>query len=256
MNLIRKVKEKFQKFAWTHGFSCDVCKAELFEYPKRRFCKACEEKMYRNDGKICEKCGRKTVTDGVCLTCKSLFPRFAVGISPFLYQGQSAELINRLKKGNRTLAPYFSEKMADVLLSRKEVWAEETENSKQTLWIIPVPMTAERMRERGFNQAELLAYGVAKRLEEEGICVELRKDILEKKRDSKQQKHASYRERFENVAGVYRIAKRAECRGKSVILVDDIMTTGATGSECASRLYTAGAKQVVFLTATSLPERK
>jgi predicted amidophosphoribosyltransferase len=65
-----------------------------------------------------------------------------------------------------------------------------------------------------------------------------------------------YVSRMENVAGAYHVHQRKECRGRTIVLVDDIMTTGATGSECASRLQSADAAAVVLLVSAALPEQK
>ena len=122
--------------------------------------------------------------------------------------------------------------------------------------MIPVPLTEERKRERGFNQAEELTETLCKRLRESGYQAELDTELLQKTRETLQQKHMGYKERQENVAGAYHVHKRKECKGRTIVLVDDIMTTGATGSECAARLFGAGAEEVIFLVAASLPELK
>ena len=107
-----------------------------------------------------------------------------------------------------------------------------------------------------FTERVLHLDKVKKFLQDKGYRVELREDILLKQRDTAQQKHMDFASRMENVAGAYHIAKRKECRGRTVLLIDDILTTGATGSECASRLLAAGAERVLFLTGASLPEQK
>ena len=112
------------------------------------------------------------------------------------------------------------------------------------------------MRERGYNQAALLAERLEELLHEKGYRVELRIDVLVKTRETAQQKHMGSSSRALNVAGAYHIHDRKGCRGRTVVLVDDIMTTGSTGSECASRFISAGAEQVIFLTGASLPEQK
>lgn len=64
------------------------------------------------------------------------------------------------------------------------------------------------------------------------------------------------KERFENVRGAYRVHKRSVCENRTIVVFDDIMTTGATGDECARILAAAGAKRVIFVTATSVPAKK
>ena len=237
-----------------NGFACDGCGAEIFDYPIHRLCENCEEKMCRNDGRVCPKCGRKTVAEGVCLSCKSRLPHFTRGIAPFVYRGETASFINRVKNGNPMLAPYFAERMAECLIEKYE--KIERFSSEEKLLVIPVPLTEERKRERGFNQAEELTETLCKRLRESGYQAELDTELLQKTRETLQQKHMGYKERQENVAGAYHVHKRKECKGRTIVLVDDIMTTGATGSECAARLFGVGAEEVIFLVAASLPELK
>ncbi len=256
MEWFERLKKRIRGWAGERGFTCDGCGKELFDYPAHRLCEACEDTMRFNDGRTCEKCGRKTVADGVCLSCKSRVPRFTKGISPFVYWGESAAFINRIKNGTPSLAWYFAEKMASCLIERCADMQAFLGEGEDILLLIPVPLTKARLRERGYNQAALLAEEIASVLTKQGYRVELREDILEKTRDTAQQKHMGYVARMENAAGAYHIHKRKECRGRTVVLVDDIMTTGATGSECASRLLSACAEKVFFAVAAARPEQK
>jgi ComF family protein len=176
-------------------------------------------------------------------------PRFTKGFSPFIYRGESAALVNRLKNGNPVLAAYFGEKMADYFLQFKEA-------AEGDFLLLPLPLSEERKRERGYNQAEELAYFLRKELNKAGVKTEYRADVLQKRKDTLPQKQMRAGERAKNVEGAYHVHLRTACRGKTVLLVDDIITTGATGSECAARLLAAGAKKVYFLCAASLPEQK
>ena len=117
-------------------------------------------------------------------------------------------------------------------------------------------MTDKKREERGYNQAELLAERVTKYLQEEGISAVCDFEVLEKKRETSQQKHLGASARKANVRGAYHVHKRTFCKGKTVVLIDDIMTTGATGGECARLLKGAGASYVYFLTAAARAERK
>ena len=235
IDLIKQLKRKAQ----TIGYTCDNCEAEVFDYPAVRLCQACRSALIKNDKYTCEKCGRPTVTEGICLNCKSVLPAFDKGISPFAYHGEVAGLINRFKDGKAYLAITLGEYMADKAKVAGEVDA-----------VAFVPQEEKRKRARGYDQAELLAEEIANRL---SLPLITPLTCLGKK---EQQKELSIAERIKNVEGMYRVTDRKVVKDKRILLVDDIMTTGATGSECASRLKRAGAKAVYFLTAVSLPERK
>ncbi len=184
------------------------------------------------------------------MDCKEIPPSFTRGVSPFVYRGEAALLINRVKKGNPKLAAYLGEKMAAFFL---KTCAELT---GEPLLLLPVPTTKARRRERGCNQAERLAEGVCALLCEERVEAETDFSLLEKTRETKQQKRTSRKERAKNVRGAYRVANRGKCKGKRVVLVDDVTTTGSTGNEIAKKLFHAGAKEVYFLTAAAVPENK
>lgn len=249
MNFLGKIARKIRFFSSRHGFVCDCCGGEVFGYPQKRFCQDCQKKISRNNQLVCPKCGRKTRAVGVCLSCKDEVPAFEKGLSPFVYEKDCAALINRMKNGKRRLAYYFAEEMTEKLLAE---YGDRMRTEK--FLITAVPMTSARERERGFNQANDLADILAWELEKKGFCVDLCLDVLQKRREGAPQKRMDFHERKQNVAGAYHVHKRKECRDKTIVLIDDIMTTGATGSECAARLYGAGAKEVIFLVAAALPE--
>jgi ComF family protein len=260
--LFQKIKDKYLSYARTHSFVCDACGKELFFYPMERLCVECETALYKNDGNVCKKCGRKTVTEGVCLTCKTKTPAFTAGVSPFVYRGSTASLVNRMKNGNRRLPMYFGERIADYFLARYKGLKEEfaidryETNEIEPLYMIPVPLTQERLRERGYNQAEELSYNVERRLQEQGVAAQTCVDVLERKGNDDVQKHLDFKEREDHAKAVYHLHKRAFCKGKTLLLIDDILTTGATASACAQLLLNAGAKAVYVLTAAAVPERE
>lgn len=247
MKLWRKCLEKLKRVDGERGYACDSCGAELFDYPTHRLCKKCEEKLLTTGEKFCDKCGRQTQTVGVCLTCKSHAPKFTKAFSPFPYLGTAAKLVNRMKNGSPRLALYFGEKSAEYLLSRTE---------EKEFLIVPVPTTEKRLKERGYNQAEELAKSVSCALERAGKSVALDCEVLQKKRENAAQKKLGFTERAKNIAGAFHLHKRKTVQDKTVLLIDDIMTTGATGSACAELMRNAGAKAVYFLTPVATPELK
>ncbi|MBQ8295459.1 MAG: ComF family protein [Clostridia bacterium] len=254
MRFFKELAEKIRKRSSEYGYVCDGCGKEIFNYPTQRLCDGCMQTMRCNDGLKCGKCGRKTVADGVCLDCKSRLPKFTQGISPFVYRGETAAFVNRIKNGKRRLAHFFGESMAAAALRSESLQTAKENNAH--VWVLPVPMTEKALKTRGYNQAQDLAEIVCEALRKAGINAETDADILQKHKETAQQKHLNYAGRAENVAGAYHVHKRAVCKEEIIVLVDDIMTTGATGSEIAARLFGAGAKEVIFLVAAALPEHK
>ena len=236
MKFFGSIFGKYRKFSSERGYSCDCCGREIFSYPSPRLCEECSSALERNF-RACDKCGGKTVAEGLCLDCKRKPPEFSCGFSPFCYRGKAAELINRMKNGERWLANYFGEQMS-ALWKRSGLCSDI---------VVFVPMTEAGERKRGYNQAAELAEKISEQTE---IPV---KSGLAKIRDTLPQKRLTKAERRENISGAYRA--EGGFSGRKVLLVDDVMTTGATGSECAKALKRAGASDVFFLTAAAAPER-
>ncbi len=111
--------------------------------------------------------------------------------------------------------------------------------------IMPIPISKKRFKERGYNQSDLLAKDLAKRL-----CIKYEKDGVVKIKDNLAQSSLSKEEREENVRDVYKIneKKKSKFIGKRVLLIDDIFTTGNTANECSKILIEKGVAQVGILT--------
>jgi ComF family protein len=111
--------------------------------------------------------------------------------------------------------------------------------------LVPVPLHPARLRERGFNQAENICEGIAAVT---GMPVAAR--ILERARNTPSQTTLKFHQREENVRGAFRVGRRKEgpIRGKTVVIVDDVMTTGSTLVECGRALHGAGAARVIAAT--------
>lgn len=244
---LNKLREK----AAARGYTCDICGAELFDYPIHRICQECDGLLVKNDGKTCPKCGRATQADGACLDCKSHLPKFTAAFSAFPYEGVAAQTVNAFKNGKRYLAWYFGETLA-----QKAVQTLSLETLQEAEWLLlPVPLTVNRQKERGYNQAEELAYAMYRTLQKMGVECLYDTQTLIKRRDEHMQKHLSSKERFENAEGAYHLHKRKLCKDKNILLIDDILTTGATGNACAKLLLNAGAKCVYLCTVAATPER-
>ncbi len=161
---------------------------------------------------------------------------FGRGFSFGPYSGTLRDLVRELKyRKRRRVADRFAEMIgsdpqAAELLADGGV-------------LVPVPLHPRRCRERGFNQSELLASALARR-----SSLPIAPRALVRRRDTPTQTGLSAAQRRDNVRGAFAIRERAKVAGRIVVLVDDVLTTGATARECAAALLGAGARSVRVLT--------
>lgn len=234
---IRKIKELFERYDDTHNFTCDVCRREVFA--GERICKTCMKELPFNNGAICPFCGRKTGESGACLDCKEKPLACAKARSVFVHEGKAMEMVLRFKRGEK----YFCRTFASVALPVLE--SEFPEADVLTF----VPMTAKAEKRRSYNQSQLFCNQLA-RLSGKPV-----KALLIKKKETPQQKSLGRREREENLTGCFSVTEKEEVKGKRVLLIDDVLTTGATANEIATILKKAGALAVYVLTVTSVPRK-
>ena len=246
--LIEKLIKKYEKYRAAHGYTCDCCGREIFNYPRERLCADCEAEL-KNIEKFCPKCGRKIASEGVCLECKARMPQFWFAVSALAYKDGAASMINRFKNGEKYLENFFAERLAPLV--RERFAAENVRLDECVFTCVPDRKEDRKYRrERRYNPAEELAKTTC-----EILGVPLDGEMLIKSRETRPQKQMSKSERFENVRGAYRVHERAKCKGRTVVVFDDILTTGATGDECARILLAAGAERVIFITAVSVAEK-
>jgi competence protein ComFC len=152
------------------------------------------------------------------------------------FEGSLQRAIHRWKyEGKTHLTPFFAEWMAEGLNRHWELRSVD--------FLVPVPLHPQRLRERGFNQALLLAEALSRRT---GIPV--LKTILEKRKPTLPQVNLGGVERERGLKGAFHVGEKEELRGKSVLLIDDVYTTGATVNECSKGLMKGGAERVDVLT--------
>jgi ComF family protein len=179
--------------------------------------------------------------DSLCGSCQQGEQEFDMARSYGLYSGNLRKAILHLKFYGREYLGY----RLGALLAR----AWEALPEPDSAIVAPVPLHSSRRRQRGFNQAELLARGLVGRLRKEKRFrgLQLVAGSLRRIRATLPQVGLSVRARRENVSGVFSVARPEQVRNRTVVLIDDVMTTGATLSACAAALKQAGASRVLAL---------
>lgn len=225
----------FLRKIFVDNCSCIVCDEELEFQTRYAICGDCLLKLPFNNKHICSRCGTVMVNEAdFCLRCQNVERNFDRVRSAFIYEGDIQRIIRAFKFNNkRYLDKYLAQHIADVY----------NQFEYNCDLIIPTPISKERFAERKYNQAELLAFYANKQLK-----LPFYTDILFKHQHNKRQTNLSSFERMENVKGVYRLENADIVKGKSVLVIDDIITTGSTLDEIAKVLKKAGAKKVEGIT--------
>jgi ComF family protein len=180
---------------------------------------------------LCPRCATRRSANGACSGCRRLSPAVSAIYATFVYRGAARTAVLTLKfRSARYLGSTMGALMRETLQARP-VHAD---------LVVPVPLAPKRLRARGFNQAALLAEQVAYAL---GADVG---DVLRREERAAQVGLGAAR-RLTNLAGAFRCRDPALVNGKDVLLVDDVVTTGATVSACADTLAGAGAGRVRVL---------
>lgn len=216
--------------------ACPVCRASL-NRSDAAVCGKCLENITFFCGPLCSRCGRPLASDipqsDGCGSCRAEQHACDRVIALGKYEGMLKECIHAFKFGKKE---YLGEWFADTMVSALD--GRGVDLRRYDL-IVPVPMHPAKRRERGFNQAEALARSLGRRLD-----IPWRADTLRKAARGMVQSRLSKKDRLLNVEGVFRIRRRNFTRGKRLILVDDIYTTGATADACAAVLKNDGAQEV------------
>ncbi len=203
-------------------------------FPNR--CLACR-RLQKGDDVLCDSC-RRTLGHRNDPTISFAGQPFAVCIAPFGYNATGRKLLHAYKfHGHFMAAPWLADRIVDTL-------SPYTEQSIDCVtW---VPLHVGRYRERGYSQSHLLAKGIAQRLE-----LPLVRALVKQSPTARQSSVKGVRARRANVKGAFS-ARSALVKDKTVLLVDDVWTTGATMNECCWTLHAAGVKAVYCATALSV----
>lgn len=211
-------------------------------------CRECAEKLPYVRQPMCFRCGRplENEEDEYCLACRTRKMAYTQGRALYLYKDAVRESLHAVKYQNkREYLDFFASDMALRLGPAIRRWNPQV--------IIPVPMHKRAQRKRGYNQAELLAKRLGERMQLP-VCA----DGLRKIRQTANQKELDYRERRRNLKNAFAVNSRYLTDGaapwQSVLLVDDVYTTGSTVQEAAGTLAGAGVEKIYFAALCIVPE--
>lgn len=224
---------------------CLICQAFLQDQNTLQggqdlpFCQACFNDFTVIRSPICSLCGRPfsdgTEQDRACEDCLRKRPSYDIARAPYLYDGALMTAIHELKYAQRS---HLADSLGSLLASFAQTWIGELKGSL----IMPVPLHPRRLRARGFNQSLLLARVVASKTGSDLDFLSLRRTKF-----TKSQTGLTSEERKKNVRKAFEVVKREPVKGRTILLVDDVATTGSTLNECAKALKRAGADSVLCL---------
>ena len=215
---------------------CEVCHATRPPSPSSGVCARCESGIRWLEPPFCVSCGRSLRFEGIkCAACEGESFHYDRAFACAFYEGTMRELIHAYKFGGRKYLKNF-------FASRLERFIGRHLSERPFDAVAAVPMDPQKKRSRGFNQSELLSAPIAAALK----IPDVSKELTRKKSDSPQALLAKT-DRKTNVKNRFAVKNTADFKTKNVLLIDDILTTGHTASECAKALKNAGAASVTVL---------
>lgn len=220
---------------WLFPPSCAGCGAA-----GTRWCSACDQKIQRLTPPYCQRCGQKNVAgeNSLCDRCQANPPEMTAIRSWALFGGPLRQALHQIKyQRDIALAEVFSRSMIKFLKSQD--WHVDV--------VAPVPIGKKRKKQRGYNQAGLLAKPLAL-----GLGLSYRPKALSRVRETVSQVGLTLKQRRQNVGGAFS-STPGLVKDKIVLVVDDVVTSGSTLDACAKALWIAGAKHVYGLTLARAP---
>ncbi|MEW6088843.1 MAG: ComF family protein [bacterium] len=234
----KTILDAFVDFIWPP--KCLICGIDL-ENGKKMICNECEKGIILFSPPFCAQCGHPLFYSGdlserLCAPCKNGKYFFEHAFIIGSYEKSLRDAIHRFKYDKKAvLRKYFSILINDYI--------EKNNVLNKFDIIVPVPLFSAKKRERGFNQSELLASVIGEKWD-----LPVLSKNLYRTRHTEPQHNLDYLQRKENIKGAFKLKNKIPVKGKRILLVDDIVTTGATVNECSRILKNDGkAKDVLVL---------
>jgi len=204
------------------GGSCFLCRGAA----RGILCPACDADLPRLAGTLCPRCALPSPGSALCGRCLADAPHYDATVAALAYRFPADTLVHALKfRSQLALASLMGDLLIEAIRERIDL-------------VVPVPLSRERLRERGYNQAAEIARHVAR---ERRARLEL--TVVVRERNTRAQADLPWSDRARNVRGAFRCERSLD--GAAIAVVDDVMTTGATLDELAATLKRAGAARVV-----------
>jgi len=242
----RQIKTSFIDLVFPEHLMCYLCGCEMPPGQTQYICDTCEGQITKFTGKICSQCGREIDIAYAqhadyfykCKECQEQFVYFNRHRAYAYYEGPIKEALIGLKyRKQKYQSNYLGLCLADLVLSDHELSRFD--------FVVPVPVHYSRALSRGYNQAQLIS---------EALCSSLgfgiSKQMLKRSRHTKKLKHLGRSSRKEMMNQAFTLNQRVagDLKGKRILLVDDIYTTGATLNACAKVLYENGCEVIHCVT--------
>ncbi len=235
---IKKLWTKFNRFAFSLKWTCNCCNQEIFD--DEYFCEECKRNLKEITSCHCDHCGRLTANATLyCESCSGKNTNFDMARSVYDYNETFAKIIYNFKYSSKSyLADIFAKKLVNVYLS----------NFMVSDYLTYIPMTKERLNERGYNQSKLMADKMGELL---NLPVE---EFVIKDFETPRQATLTAKQRVDNLKSSFKI-KKIDLTGKTITIVDDVLTTGVTMDMVALQLKKMGASKVYGLTISSVGKK-
>jgi ComF family protein len=219
---------------------CLGCAEILQHLHLQTFCNSCREKIKFISGSHCPACGMpffdSSAPNHLCGNCLENKPSFTLARAMASYETLILDAIHQFKYG-------FDISTGSALALFMADYCYPDFNFTDYSVIIPVPLHIERLRERGFNQSMILAKAIGKKYK-----ISVNFSLLKRNKSTLKQTGLDKIQRQNNIRDAFTVTENAKAKGKNIILIDDVYTTGATINQCAKTLIKAGAGNVSVLT--------
>ncbi|MDW5299479.1 MAG: ComF family protein [Sedimentibacter sp.] len=232
--------ESFLELLYPEKNTCFFCDAYDESIGEKYICSECETLIKKIIPPVCSKCSKPidyNSSTNLCPDCSSYENHFEVSKSPFAYEGLIKKGIYNFKYHNK---PYFSKFFGNCLVD----YMEKT-NYVSFDYIVSVPLHITKMRSRGYNQSELLAKHISNKLSIPYV------DALKRTKLTPKQSSQSKEARRKNLNNAFSVKENSSVnliKNSSVLLVDDVYTTGSTADECSKALLDFGVDKVYVIT--------